>query len=238
MPTLKENGIPKKAPLVIKPENITFYDIEINDAFDYGALTPEEVTEIQQANADFEAKVLQPELMGRAHPCVCMQEKIMERAITRMKLTNQQPVNGQIPVELTQEDIDMKQFGVVVNTANGRYDGILAILSRCKGCSDIRIWGTIEPLTAMVAMAFNDYMNRQPQRVAVQQALDEREQSDIAPDGDDTAPVVEPNTTADGPMFMLENTETGEKHAADNLGEALFGGGNSEFKMTEANGKE
>ena len=238
MSTLKENGIPKKTPLIIKPENITFYDIEINDAFDYGALTPEEVTELQKANVEFEVNVLQPELMGRAQPCGCMQEKIMERAITRMKLTNQQSINGQIPVELTQEDIDMKQFGVVIDIVNGRYDSVLAILSRCKGCSEVRIWGTVEPLTAMVAMAFNDYMNRQPQRVAVQQALDERERNNIVPDGDDTAPVVEPGATTDGPMFMLENTETSEKHAADNLGEVLFGGGNSEFRMTEASGKE
>lgn len=214
-------------PLIVKPENVTFYDIESNDAFSFANLSAEEVAEIQKANAEFEKTVLHPELMGRAMPCHCQQPKLMERAATRMKLLGQQPVNGQIPVELTQEDIDLNQFGVIVNTINGRYEGLMCILKRCKACSEISIWGAIEPMTAMCAHAFNDYMNRDVQRRAIQEAVDAR---DAAGDEGDAE-----TSGENSPMFVLENTETGETHAADDLGEALFGGsGSSNFKTTDA----
>lgn len=213
MSNVKEfKGTP--APLEVKKENVVFYEIEDNDAYSYEALSPEEKAELAAKNQAFEAQTIQRLLLDRATPCQCQTPRIMERLQAKMKLGLLQPgPNGQVPVELLQEDVDSRQFGIIVDAHDGVYTGVKMVIVKCKGCGDIHFFGDIEAITRMCAEAF-----------AKESDIDaHREASGIEEAIAQTMARGEIPADPDGPAFILENAETGERTPADDLGAALLG---------------
>lgn len=225
------------AALEVKSDNIIFYEIESNDEFDPATLSDKEKEELIAANVKFESEVIQQELMARAHPCNCQMPAIMKRAQTRMMITGQMPVNGQIPVEIIQDDIDTRDFAIIVNSTNGRYTGVALIIAHCKGCGDLHFWGDIGPIAWLCAKTFADNTTLATHHDAVKEAVDKvlavknGESIDVKNETTDTLSkkvvnfpgVAAEDAQSDGPMYMLENTETGERTNADDLAE-FFGG--------------
>ena len=194
--------------LEIKSENAQVYAIELTDSFDPDAQSPEVLEAIDEANRKFEDTILREQLMRRATPCSCQHPRMIERARTRMEILGANPNNG---IPIMQEDIDTRHFGVVITCKDGVYQNIEAIVSRCKGCSDVHIWCELEPVTSLLAHTILDHMNNADRRNAmIEEQFAKRAASNV-----------EGSTN---PRFILENTETGEQQVADDLG-ALFAGG-------------
>lgn len=216
----------KPEPLEVKKENVIFFEIDAHDDYSYDNLSPEEKADLAEKNNAFEHNVIQRLLLDRAAPCQCQTPRIMKRLETKMRLGTIQPgPNGQIPVELTQEDVDTRQFGVIVTSNNGVYSGVSMIITKCKGCGDIHLHGDIEAITRCFATAIANEIDIETHRAAMD--LEGVIAKTMERDGESAAP------TDDGPAFVLENTETGERTGADDLGSTLFGGQGSDAIRTE-----
>lgn len=223
-----KNITPSKdpAPLEVKKENVVFFEIETNDGYAYDKLSPEAKAELAQKNSTFEQNTIQRLLLDRAAPCQCQTPRIMQRLETKMRLGLIKPgPNGQIPVELTQEDIDTRQFGVIVTSIDGVYSGVSMIITKCKGCGDIHLHGDIEAITRCFATAVATEIDIEAQRAAMD--IEGAIAKTMARDGESA------DSGEEDPAFVLENTETGERTGADDLGAALFGGAGAEAIRTE-----
>jgi len=211
--------IGKKEPLAVKPENVVFFEVETNDQYNYASLTQEEKDKRAQANAAFEEQYIQQLMLNHAAPCQCQTPRIMERVQARLKLGVLKPgPNGEIPMELLQEDLDTRKFGVIVTSENGFYKRINMLVTQCKGCGDIHLTGDIDAITRMFAKAISNEIDIKAQQDQIEEAISRTMAGNDAP--------------ADGPAFVLENTETGERRGADDLGAALFGGAVEGVVMT------
>ena len=220
------NSGKKPTPLEVKRENVVFFEIETNDSYSYKALSPEAKEELAQKNTAFEKNVIQRLLLDRAAPCQCQMPRIMQRLETKMKLGVVHPgPDGQIPMELIQEDVDTRQFGVIVTSINGVYSGVSMIINKCKSCGDIHLHGDIEAITRCFATAIANEIDIEAHRAAMD--LEGVITKTMERDSESVAPA------DDGPAFVLENTETGECTGADDLGAALFGGQGSDAIRTE-----
>lgn len=193
----------------VKLDHINVYELEDNDSFNYDSLPKEKQEEIDQINEKFEKTTLQQVLHDKAIPCQCMAMEIQERAIRRASLLSGGR-NMPISLELTQDDIDQKDFVVVINTENGIYSDIRCIVSHCRRCGELHMWGELEPIGNLLAHCFVDHDTTQQHK---------KDREDRIRDMIANTPVPE-----DGrPQFVLENTETGEMTPADDLVRSLAG---------------
>lgn len=183
----------------IKDENLLFFMVEMNDDFDESVLTDEERQEIQRQNDIFEERVIDPAIFSKVAPCQCQMPRIQQRIQSRLAILGEKALlpNGQIQMEIEQEDVDAYQFGVIVECLNGVYQRLLFLVRRCKGCQIIQQWGEIGPYVRMLVDIFDKFHDTD---------FAEPEERAIPKEGE----------------FILENTETGERTEAGSLGE-LFG---------------
>ena len=208
------------AKLEVKLDNINVYELESNDSFDYDALPEEKQKEIDAVNEKYERTKLQQAVQSKAGPCQCMSMELQERAMRRASLLTAHSQPGMpIQLELTQADIDQKDFVVILNTDDGVYGDIRCIVSHCKRCGEMHVWGDLAPLGDLLAHSFVDYdttqQNKQKRADQMQKLIDE---TPIPPDGQ--------------PQFILENTETGEMTPADDFVRAMVGAGPMPDGMT------
>lgn len=200
--------------LIVKPDNIYPFEVELNDSFKLGALPEDEQKAIMEKNAAFEQEQIQQALLNHAAPCNCRMPIIQERMMTRIRLMPTPPPPGTpIQMELLQEDVDARTFGIVIGSTNGVYTSIDAIVVGCKACGAVQIFGGVEGLTRAIAeghtaaLTYNQIMN-------------------AATDGE---------AAGDG-EFMMENLDTGERSECDDLGKALFGHSDDGVSLSSADG--
>lgn len=228
---------------IVKDENITAYEIEANDNFSYDRLSEEELAEIHKCNETFMNTVVQSELLIKAMPCVCQHGRIIERTRTRMKILNKDAMAGQIPIQIEQEDIDTKKFGVILHSDNGKLVGIGSIVTECKQCHEVHIYGNAEVITRLIANGYSEYMNMLVSRADIEDAIEDRcECNDECScecctgdcschckgDTNDTDEVKVQDLVVDDmdpsdSTFVSENIETGEVHDADSIVRMLSG---------------
>lgn len=201
--------------LTIRKENVTLYELESNDRFDPDRLPEEEQRKIEEANEKFEDTVLQNNLLQKAFPCQCMGPKLQERAMRRASIlapSHAGPGPMSINLQIEQEDIDQKDFVVVVNEDDGYYTDIRMVISHCKNCGELHMWGEVGPIGELIARAFVDHdttkAHKDRRTAQLQQIIDD---GPVPPEGT--------------PMFVMENTETGEITPADDLVNGMLGKG-------------
>lgn len=188
------------AKLIVKDENIYSFEVELDDSFRPDALTQEQVDAINAENAKFMKGALQPLLLSKCEPCQCRMAEIQQRIMARMKLLAKPPAPGMpVQMELLQEDVDAWEFGVVLETRRGIYSDILTVITRCKMCSTIKLFGKIEGLTYAIASGFTTLASHD-------QLLDA-----VGATGEA------------GDEFMVTDLDTGKDTECTGLGEALFG---------------
>lgn len=205
-----------KLPFTIKDENIYVYELEVNDAYEFDKLTPEQQKKVTDTNATW-LENLQPILLDKGAPCQCLMPEIAERVRRRAALMpNAIGPGGQISFKPEQSDVDKKDFAVIVDEKDGIYGNIRFIATHCKKCGALQFWGDLSPIATLVAKAFVDH--------------------DVAKEKDKTVAsipkgkvVTAPDTTTattskSSPTFVLEDINTGKLTDADNLMKGLTGG--------------
>jgi len=125
-------------------EKVTFYEIDKSDRDDH-VLTEEEMAK----NDEFLQKHLIPELTKRAKICDCRMQQVIEKNIRKAQLMNMDP--RQLHVTLDQSDIDACNFGVIVTSVDGVYDGIACITVECAECRKLDIYGDGSIITTLLA---------------------------------------------------------------------------------------
>ena len=202
--------------LSIKDDNISIYELESDPVFDYDAQDEEVRAEIDRENQQFENKTLRPLMMSHFGLCPCRAQKVQERALTRARLMGARP-DKPIMIGPEQQDLDMVQFGAIVGADQGVHKTVTLIITRCKDCGHMEFYGDLDPVMHLMANGTNVYMG---------------EHASSMPDVDlSNAKIVSGNGSLEdrlpeelrGAEFILEDTETGELTAADDLAEALYG---------------
>lgn len=194
--------------LQVKQDNITSFDIELNDGFKIAALSEDEQKAIMDQNAEFEQKYVQQALLKHASPCNCRMPIIQERMMTRIRLMPTPPPPGTpIQMGLLQEDVDAQSFGIVLTTLNGVYKSIDTIVVGCKSCGAVQIFGGVEGLTRAIAKGRTEELT-----------YNQLMEATAAENGESGE-------------YMIENLDTGEKTGCDDLGQALFGQGDGGVQL-------
>ena len=198
-------------PFQIKPENVMIYELESNDNFNFDELPPEKQQEIRKKNDQYEATAIRNSLIEKSMPCQCLMPVMAERARRRASIIpSTVGPNGQINIQLEQQDIDQKDFIVIVNEDDGLYTDVRMVVSHCKNCGELHAWGDLGPIGDLVAKAFVDYDTTQEKRRRQAEKLKE-----LIGDG--------PKAPDGQPTFMLEDTDTGKMTPADDLMDQLTG---------------
>ena len=166
----------KKSNLRVKEENTNVYELETNDTFDITSLSDAEIHDIYEHNKKFDETELQPALLSRFTLCACQQQRLLERMRIRMNLVGK---IDDTAIELNQEDIDMVKFGIIIETSSGRSTGISAIVAECKECHNIRIWGAVEPITRILAVGFNEYIDSMKTLDAIKRTISNKQNTTV-----------------------------------------------------------
>ena len=196
--------------LEVKLDLVNVYELESDESFDYDKLPPEEQKAIDDSNEKYEHNELQKSLMEKALPCQCMSRELQERAMRRASILSQGPGPMPIQLQLTQDDLNQKDFVVIINTDKGIYKDVRCIVSHCRRCGEMHLWGDLEPIGTLLAHAFMDHDTTEYRK-------DKRanEMKKLIDEG--------PKPPEGTPQFILENTETGEITPADDLVRGLAG---------------
>jgi len=190
-----------KPKIIIKDDNVDLYEIDSNDAFRMGALSDDEQKAIHEANAKFTQEVIEPVLFQYCNPCQCRMAEVQERMMARIRLMpNPPPPGTPIAMELLQEDVDAREFGIVVLSDSGVYKDIALVIVRCKNCNTVNFYGQIKPITYLMARAFTDHSNREAALAPLREAA-----------------------SGESDEYTMTDLDTGEKTGCNDLGEALFG---------------
>lgn len=189
--------------LTVKDENLIFYEIESDEAFNMSALSDDERKQIAQNHEQVEAGIRKYLVeMAITHACICQQSKIIQRTQRTASMIK----TGQAPVlRVVQEDIDNYVFGVVVSSVDGMYREMpLCTVIWCQTCNSLQFFGDLRPLMRHLGNVYNKEMDAMS-----------------IPAGNAPAETVG-NTK---PKYMMKDLNTGEETAADDLAQALFGDG-------------
>lgn len=132
-------------------------------------------------------------------------------------MPNPPPPGAPIPMELIQDDVDAKDFGVVVSMENGVYKDVVLVIVHCKGCNTVTFSAmTIDAITYLLAEAYTKHTTR---RAIIAAATGENE-----PDA---------GGFMDG-EFSMTDLDTGETTECNDLGEALFGKKDDSVSLEDA----
>lgn len=207
--------MPKTEPkpkLVVKDENIHLFEVEVNDNFKLNEQSKEQLEVMDAENAKFEQELIQPLMLSHCDPCQCRMPEIQARIMTRIKLMpNPPPPGAPIQVELMQEDVDAREFGVVVSSENGVYNDVPFLVTRCKKCNTIQLYGQIEGLTYAIASGITQTANRRQVFEMLRAAQ-----------------------SGESDEFKMTDLDTGEETGCNNLGEALFGNKDEKVELGDA----
>lgn len=204
--------------LIIKDENIIFYDLDVSPTpFDPTSLTEEEKTKLEEENAAFETnlKGYLTNLVAR-NICLCHQQQIIQREMFKQSIIK---TDQNRAIRIQQEDIDSYICGVVIRSKDGKYSSDLPLLTvlQCRQCGNIRLFGDIRPLMRGLGDMYLTHMSAMDIPVCEElKAAMEASEKESIDDG---------TNSEEQPKFILQNVETGEETPADNLAEALFGPG-------------
>lgn len=199
----------------IKPENALYYTVDTNNHLDPSAYDEAAIEEIMKRNEEFDLENIEPMLLSRCQPCECRQAELMERAMRRQSiLENPARPGAPIGIELTQEDYDQLEFGIIVKTTDLVNQDTLLIVRRCKHCGRLEFWGNIR----VMMRGFAD--------IADKVFTIEGPNADLPESDEDEADVeTAEGESDDSPEYILENTETGEQIGGNDLDALLRGEG-------------
>ena len=109
------------------------------------------------------------------------------------------------------------EFGAVIVAHHGVHSHLVYLVVRNTDTDQMHLYGDMEPLVHILAEGYNSFFD--------QQAKADLEQKREAPVTEDMIIGEGGGAANDGnPEFMLEDPETGEMVAADDIAKQLFGG--------------
>lgn len=128
-------------------DNVTNFEVELNRGFDIETLSAEERERIDALNDEFKSKNAIPVIMGYAMtPCQCRQPEMMRRAIQSTRIKT--PGSDTARIVLTQEDIDMWDFSVVITRRSGVMERLAHVTQHCRACNRLTLYGDSPAPTA------------------------------------------------------------------------------------------
>ena len=143
----------------IKLNEVDFFEID-TDREPYIAEAVGE--EVAKENDEFNEKYIENELnqecLRHAMPCQCRAGEFMMKQQKRAQLLNLKPGSPYM-AKLDQEDVDAFKYGIIVEMSNGRYTRIPCVVTECKRCHEIKIYGDSTVLTRLLAESFTHYVS-------------------------------------------------------------------------------
>lgn len=142
-------------------ENVTFYEVELDDNYDPDAAdTSENLAEMENANDRFLTDVLNARIMSTFSICQCAMQSWIDKNERRRAIMNIPP--QQYVPAIEQEDLDNYKYAIIAIAERGYLKDISAIVRECKTCHRIEYWGDINiyaHLLAEITTNFHSHAN-------------------------------------------------------------------------------
>ena len=143
----------------IKLDEVDFFEIDTDrEPYDAEAVGEEVAKENDEFNEKYIENELNQECLRHAMPCQCRAGEFMMKQQKRAQLLNLKPGSPYM-AKLDQEDVDAFKYGIIVEMSNGRYTRIPCVVTECKRCHEIKIYGDSTVLTRLLAESFTHYVS-------------------------------------------------------------------------------
>ena len=146
-------------------ENVTFYEVELDDSYDPDATdTAENIEAMEAANDKFLTDQLNMKIMNTFSICQCSMQEWISKNERRRAIMNTPPQQYMPFIE--QEDIDSYKYAVIAIAERGYLKDVSAIVRECKKCHRIEYWGDIAiyaHLLAEITTNFHSHAHNNPE---------------------------------------------------------------------------